>query len=332
MGFFGTHNEGTQQARGLDPRPRARADRRLVALVRSAESEFGASALVPFPCGHVCMNCGFVRDVVMGDALRTDPAAPLPACPHCRARAWADLADEDVVRNLAELERWERAEADPRRRAWRIGLGMLLAVMLGATAIHALIGAQYYAVLFSMLTSLFAILFVPRLVMDAIAEARRKPRQIPYRWSLALPPTTAEPADVVASGPVEPGGEPLSAPLTGRACVAYEVRVTRPGHVSSRAPTLLEQRCADFRVGDFAVTGARTLLRLDPVPLTPADASGREAIVERYLRSHGVLEDEGPWQLHETCVEVGDPVLVHADPRGGWMLRRQAALAASPRR
>ena len=327
MGFTGSHNEGMQQARGLNPRQRPRVDRRLVALTRAGVSEPATTALVGFPCAHVCMTCGFVRHPPGGDPLRTDPAEPLPPCPHCRTRAWADLADEDIARNLAAVEQWERSEADPRRRAWRIGLGIVLAVTLGATAVVALLGAKYYAVLFSMLTSLFAILFVPGLVMNAIAEARRKSRRIPYRWSLALPPTAFVTGDPVATGAVEAAGELLVAPLTGRPCVAYEVRVTRPDDASTPAPTLLEQRCADVRVGEVAIPGGQTLLRIDPMPLTSSDRVDREQIIERYLRRHGVLGEEGPWQLLETRIEVGDSVIVEPAGRRGWVLRRPGSLA-----
>lgn len=273
------------------------------------------------------MTCGFVRHGAARDPLRSDPCAPLPACLHCGARAWADLADEDVVRNLAEIERWELTDHDPRQRAWRGGLRIVLAVVLGAVAVNALIGAQYYAMLFSLLTSLFAILFVPGLVMNAVGEARRKRRRIPYRWSLALPPT-AKPADgQEVCGHVAAAGDPLIAPLTGDACVAYEVRVTRVGASDTPAPTLLEQRCADLKVGDLEVAGNRTLLHVDPVPLPAARGQAREAAIEAYLRQHGVLDDEGPWLLHETRIEAGDGVTVAPAARGGWIVRRHGSLA-----
>jgi len=312
----GVFNEGSLQAHGLGLRARPRADRRLVLLGR--DSTPATVALAPRVATLVCMQCGYLRAPTLGDPHRTAATSAAP-CPSCRTRSWASLADEDSVLALAEVERFEHADLDPRRRALAAGLRVAMAVALGVLVVTALLGAKYYAVLFSALAALFGIIFIPSLVISAWQEGRRRPRKLPYRWSLALPPATVTSGAPVASGYV--GGESEGvAPLSGRRCLAWEVRVTRAGDEDTAAPALLVQRCADLDVAGVPLPGDRTLLSV-PATVVPDQVRRERAVaIAQWLRERGILDSEGPWTLHETCIDAGDPVDVHRIEGRGWVL------------
>ena len=83
----------------------------------------------------------------------------------------------------------------------------------------------------------------------------------------------------------------------------------------------MEQRCVDFAVDGRNVPGTRTLLRLPLHELSASALDGRAAIVEHYLRRHGLLAEDGPWILCEAVLEPGLPVTVARATGGGAVVR-----------
>lgn len=306
------------------PRARPRLDRRDVAKVRGGQRADDEHA--GFACSLVCMRCGRLRDPDAADPFRGAPGGGSPGggspgmqphpCYGCGHDEWADLSSDDVARALAQVETHDREDTRPGRRAMQIVLGIGAALVLGLAAVMALLGAKTYAVLFSLLTALFAMLFVPALMMKALGELRRRRRKLPYRWMLALPPATT-PTGSPATGDARARGECLRAPVSGVPCIGYELVVRRGEDDGDAVPALVEQRCVDFFVGERAVAGARALLRLADTTGAGTPEGADDATRRHLLRARGFLPEDGPWSVIERVLLPGTRVTVAAvDDRG----------------
>jgi hypothetical protein len=291
----------------------ARMDRRELAKARANAPIEAARA--PFPCSLICTDCGALSDPVAVDPHRGLDGTRGP-CPHCRHTAWADLANDDTAHAVAEGEGYEGDRDRPARRITFVVLRLAVALALSVACVHALVAAQTYSILFTMLTSLFCVLFVPALLITAGRELAQSRRRLPFRWALALPPATPQARAPAFTGPATPNGEPLHAPISGRPCIAYEVRVRKAGAGVGTPAALVEQRCTDLVVEGQEIPGARTLLRVPANALTTA----RLEATDVWLRSRGLLSTHGPWAVSETIIEPGQRVRAVPAVGGGAIL------------
>jgi hypothetical protein len=128
---------------------------------------------------------------------------------------------------------------------------------------------------------------------------------------------------VKVSGKLRIVGEPLTAPLTGRACACYSVTVERPGEL-----LILDQDGRDFLLDDgTAVALVRVATRGTRVVLTkdsrrwagPLDAVDRDQAA--FLRWHGHHRDHilglpEPLTFSEGVLEAGERVAAYGT--GVW--------------
>lgn len=158
------------------------------------------------------------------------------------------------------------------------------------------------------------------------------PTCLPARWSFAPPPEG--PIERIVEGPIDPLGELLQAPLSGRPCVAYELGVRRDR--SAGAPLdswlLLEHRIAPAAVAGEPLE-ILPHLRLDREPPIDADARDLAPAAVDFLRRRGIVLEGDPLLLFETVVLPGAHVrLEHRDD--GTVLapgtERRALAASSP--
>jgi hypothetical protein len=140
-----------------------------------------------------------------------------------------------------------------------------------------------------------------------IRGARAKPH--PARWRLALP--AAHLADV--RGAIEPCGEALRAPLSGRPCAAWEVgvRADADGQAPDGTWLLLEQRSAAATLGGRTIPADALRLELARDRVDP-EHPVHAAAIDRFLHERGFLSSDTTLAFFETIVPVGANVAVVA--------------------
>ncbi|MCH9683314.1 MAG: hypothetical protein K0V04_17900 [Deltaproteobacteria bacterium] len=243
-------------------------------------------------------------------------------CAHCGDQAWVDLTEDDATRTLAAIESYELETIDPNRRAreWmlRIGGAVLMSNLcyFAATASSDHLGAGFFQIMM-IVVGVIAVLYFAL----GLGRARRiERRELPYRWSLPLSPTAtpAKGGHTVQGSVSARGDEPLTAPLTGRPCLAHVVvarRVDAPGN----APLgLVVQDSVDLVVDGHTIE--HDAMRLDsptqPITIDPA----RKATVSAFLRCHGILNTEHQWELAEAILEPGTVVRAQAATPHGFIV------------
>lgn len=130
----------------------------------------------------------------------------------------------------------------------------------------------------------------------------------PTRWTRAPRPRRVAPAPQRFSAPT-----PLHSPLTGTACVAYElgIRRDRSGDAAEGPWALLEQRCADLDVAGGTMDGRRVFVALAerrsaPVLLEELDESTR-----KMLRVRGFDLAHDPLFVFETVIRGPSDARLH---------------------
>ncbi|MCX4241069.1 hypothetical protein [Paraliomyxa miuraensis] len=237
------------------------------------------------------------------------------ACPHCGERAWIDLGRESTALMLHQHEAHEvRTRLRPvdllRAGAW----GGAVGVIAGALLVGTLGGGALLAGSSALLAGAW------------VAWQRRRPgpppSPLPSRWSMALPPTG--PVREAVSGPVRVRGEPLTAPLSGRACMAYEVGVRHDGRGSAPASTwvLIEQRVAPLEVEGRALDPSSTHLVLPRQRLGTYGTVELDAAAEAFLRERGLGSPDTVLELFETILEAGTEVEVERTEHGATLRTR----------
>ena len=108
----------------------------------------------------------------------------------------------------------------------------------------------------------------------------------------------------------------LSAPITGRSCVAYEVGVKLKDASSYRSEVWLlhESHGTSFFVGDARVKAGRVALGL---PMHRIDLKDlEEGKLERFLRERGLSWHDGALEVYEAYLNEGEEaeVEVHTEP------------------
>ncbi len=269
--------------------------------------------------GHrSCTECGSLRPSAQGTPHR-DTAIAAGPCTHCGGDVWADLTEDDATRTLAAIETYELETIDPHRRAreWvlRIGgallMGNLCYFMATASSLH--LGSGVFQILM-IVVGMVAVLYFAL----GLGRARRiERRELPYRWLLPLSPaaTPAKGGHTVQGSVSARSDEPLTAPLSGRPCLAHVV-VARRLDAPANAPLgLVVQDSVDLVVDGHTIE--HDAMRLDgptqPITIDPA----RKASVSTFLRSHGISTAEHQWELAEAILEPGTVVRARAaTPRG----------------
>jgi hypothetical protein len=298
-----------EEARREARRARRQARRQVVRLQReldAADPDWELDERWPFACALLCGACGYLRfpsDYAASHPLRrtaSPSALEHSACPACRRLAWIDLANKAMARAVVDAEVFEHDLARSRRSTalTHLGFGSFVG-MFGAVALSFGAPAVGVAAL-GLSAAQWGI---------AIRSWRARPRRrtLPRRWSMCPAPIEPKPwrQDALSQG------ETSSSPLTGRACLAYEVLVCWQGlpvaDVGSWA--LVEQRLGALVVGGSALPTKRTYLRLghDRVDLQALGVSER---AQHWLRARGLDPADGAFDVYETILEPGATVHV----------------------
>lgn len=275
------------------------------------------------PCALLCMIFGRLGDPAPGQPYRENHGSTATgACPHCGQSALADLTSGTTSLALAEALERDRSERSPRadRLARRVATVTAAAVSLGILALVILMlttfGSGKGRQVASALAAVIAFLLGAPGVLLAARAIRRTwrrttPRSLPARWRLCLPPGGT--ASRTIEGAVACEGALLTAPISGRPCVAFEVGLREDDDADAPLGTwlLLEQRCASLRIGDTDIASDSAYLKLVRRPIAwpqPGPDRDRAAV---FMRTRGfVVSEDAKLRMFETVVEVGDPVVV----------------------
>ncbi len=144
-------------------------------------------------------------------------------------------------------------------------------------------------------------------------------RALPLRWRLALPnpalPSVPEPAQVL------PQEDFITAPLSGRPCVAYEIGLREDDDSEGADGTwlLLEQAVGAFRIKGFDVPRGAARVRVGPRTLFDARTAQDCARKQRFLRERGFTGHSV--RLFETVLTV-DTRLTGATEDGVLVVQR----------
>ncbi|MCA9715243.1 MAG: hypothetical protein KC468_11235 [Myxococcales bacterium] len=300
-------------------------------------------ARVSFPCFVLCGRCGYLERESTRDPFRglerPGGLAIHHPCPHCGARAWHDLGQIDTALAVRDSETFERRYNDElaqrRARAWSLGLGAALALPLawGLSATIGLalaVGAGALALLSASRLGYAAL--EPR--VRAVVRGRETSRAF-TRWRMPLVGARGG-GERITSGALAAAraGELLRAPLSGRPCVGYELRVLHDYAADddprTAACVLREQRCVDATLAGVAVPGDAIALDLRPETISGDALTLDDDDISVLLRKRGLFVGDGPYLLQEAIAVPGG----HYELRGaagGYTLRAApAALAPAP--
>ncbi|HET6584231.1 MAG TPA: hypothetical protein VFG69_12300 [Nannocystaceae bacterium] len=280
----------------------------------------------------MCTACGYLEvpaDMAWSarDPLRSEGGAdPREApCRHCGAREWADLGDATTI---AALRHVDAAEAPTRVSASMRALRRLWAVTRGVSGLA--IGA---ALVVGLLTSTLAqggllillypgivalVIVVVATVVDAFRDVRdARAAPMPARWRLALPEARTPLATV--TGLARADGPLLRAPLTDRACLAYElgIRIDDDPGAPEATWLLLEQRSTAFVIREHRFPPDTVRLDLERTRVEPSALD--EDRVGAIMRARGFLATDTSLAVFESIV-----------PEGAWLDVRPAALRTGP--
>lgn len=259
---------------------------------RNRAAAHGPSTRAAFPCAFACADCLTMQwptPPTNAHPLRNEPhdaGAPKNPCRECGGGSWIDLAVPEHAQMLLEPhDDFDRKHRRARRQLW---VGTLFMSVVGAWLAFEPPGPVLSATL---------LLSVTWFVVHALRTA----------WSLRRPPralTLGRPScsgRQVVTAPVESDAV-LHAPLTGRPCVGYHLRLSLR---DDRRPRLDERRMVDASVGKVMV-GPEFGLDIDG-PVETRTIDGKEPRMERLLRERGLDPDVGTWVGIESIVRAGDP-------------------------
>ncbi|MBA3546037.1 MAG: hypothetical protein H0T76_06120 [Nannocystis sp.] len=276
-----------------------------------------------YPCAMLCMVCGRLGDPAPDRPYRTDPGNRTPEpCAHCGQTALTDLAPATTALALADALERDRPERSPlaHRLALRLVTVTAAALSIGGFTLFILMlttfGSGRGWQVASALAGVMIVLFGgpgTLLLGRAIRRTWRRttPRRLPARWRYCLPVAGAPGRTV--EGRVACEGALLTAPISGRRCVAFEVGLREDDDADAHPGTwlLLEQRCVAFRIGDMdlAADGACFMLAHRSIAWPqPGPDRDRAAL---FLRTRGFVVSEATmFRVFEVVVAVGDLVAV----------------------
>ncbi|MEM6291577.1 MAG: hypothetical protein AAGA54_09940 [Myxococcota bacterium] len=273
---------------------RAKTDARRAA--RRALAKLGEPEADPHTGVLVCTSCGSVQR----------PREEM-GCGHCGAwpllPANGDLFSQAIaVPSAEDLQRSTRANAAAKAQA----IAMVAAsIGVGATFLYFLAtaggkGYQVAPVLALMVLVLFGVPAVAVLVRNVQAafadETLALPNPTP--WMRALPGSGA----VAGASGLILANDPLKAPLTHRACAAYEVAVRRRGSKDEGAWVHVQTHNAALKVGRVRADVDAVRLSTGRQPIIVDDTS--TPVLQAYLASVGLTADVEQWDVFESVAVV----------------------------
>lgn len=262
--------------------PSASLKSRRVRARRERGREPGEDEVVRATGALLCSECGRLTWPDAGSASphRSSDQTPQRAeCPHCESRAWIDLRRESTALAIREGEEgFAAAESESVEVLRKAGLGVVVGSFVGILAT----GSLWAGLIVALLAGIAGGLAGVRLRRMSVPPKRT----LPDRWSLALPPSSGTTTTVEG---VADNVELLRSPLTGRACVAFEVGLREDlnstGELSSWA--LLEQRVASMSVAGIAVDPAVTFVELPRESLGELAPESLDAAAVEWLLERG---------------------------------------------
>ena len=270
----------------------------------------------PFDCHWQCTECGFQVPPPVPELAETvyrEPAAEGPQdrvpprpCASCGASAWANLREGGVVEALIVRDE----ERQSTRGARRTGLIKLIGLSIWTVAVLILALGTDGLILLPLALGT-ALLLLNSAYREFVSGRRERHAN---SWSHPVPPRGRVRARV--EGVVE-GRALLRAPLTGRACLAYELGVRHDSEVDADpwSWTLLEQRSAGLHVGGTELSAPPYLILERQVHPDELDAAARDE-----LRKRGLDPTRPGYTLFESILEAGEWVCVETR-RSGLVLR-----------
>ena len=304
--------------------------------LRSAEMKVVDQEWEAFSCYYLCMNCKYLGE---------DSEAP---CPACGAKSWMDLRHVGIAEEVRAMESRERQliPAPVKRRGTYAGVAFGLLAAGASSALAWSQGLSWEAVgvwggVVLILATLAGWFGFTRLFNHLHFIKRRR---FPIRWRLPLPmpPQDATPAQTL-SGKVQPRGELLKAPISGRPCVGYEVSVLFDVAGDKRPPmwVLEEERSTAFEIDGVTIEANGATVELpstlvggdedlgeeggesaaDGEDLSQGEGPSGEDLDKKiglFLRKRGLFLSEGFFTLFEALIEPDETyeVRVHQDPPG----------------
>ncbi len=252
-----------------------------------------------FECFHLCGDCGFL--------VSNEKAA----CPGCDTRNWMDLTDHNIADAVRDIETMERTKTP----GWIKGVTLLVSVSVAAALATLVIllapGFAWHAILVAMVAVPLGYFFGHRGM--AVLLLRLVKRRRPHRWRLPLPIPDGSGAardEVSGVAAAADGVEPLRAPFSGKACLAYQVCVLfdTPGDARPPEWVLEEAVAVDFNVGDRVIPGERAFVEGPLEVITPDEAEASGLNLWKFLRQRGLFSFDGDFDLFEARVAPGDEV------------------------
>ena len=242
----------------------------------------------------ICTICGYLEIEPATVETVRDPMRSAPSeeqrrvrgrCPGCCNDAWTDPRLEATAQVLRGPASRELATTPRPDRSYGVAAAQIFFAlgMLGWllwAALHPSRGSQVgFAALAAVIGSLVAV----NGVYEAIASMRIvEPQSLPpKRWHLALPVATHMRGE--AHGPARALDALITAPLTGRRCIAYELGVLANVDVPNGQATWLlrEQRSVAFAVGTTTFPADAVRLRgsqaFSLTPFGTPDGPSRQA-------------------------------------------------------
>ncbi len=297
-----------------------REQRRQLRRVQGGEPEAAAvdGALLCIDCGQLAWPASPAATPHRHD--ESTALARQPACTHCDHRSWIELGRDSAALALREDE---ELRADVRRRGARpmVARGMV-GLVVGATLGLSFIGTLWGVAVVGGLAGLVAGLSNYR----TATLHRGPPPTLPVRWSMALPPDAQQLE--VRAGAARAVGDLLTAPLTGRRCVAYEVGVRHDDDRDAPLGTwaLLEQRITAVEVDGRPVDPQTTHLQLPRARLGSTAEVELDDAARGYLQRRGLALAGSTFELYESVLEADERVelCVRADGEAGAALRCEA--------
>lgn len=265
----------------------------------------------PFACASVCGSCGALAlpaAATGGDPMRRDDAPVVPAvCIVCDATepTLIDLSRRDMARALVDVEIHDRDISAAKHR----GVGGPVAIAVGLAALATA------SVLLGALPVVSATLAAGSLIQGASTAQRLsnrgKKRRHARRWAhhaRVEGSTTSQPAGMAT-------GHVRTAPLSGRPCIAYDVRVVWNGKspTTPSAVALQEQAVDTLHVGKADASKAYVALKPERIPTANVLASPSAV---RYLATRGLEPTDGAFDYYETIIVERDELVLKTDAGG----------------
>ncbi len=275
----------------------------------------------------LCVHCRRLVERPAAAGYRLAPDDP-GQCPSCGEPGLVDPRQSNTATALQAMDDEEQVARRSQGSRLAVRGATVVGMTLGAAIAMTLLVALYFGVgrghqVFSVLALMAGVLtLVPVGLVGLRATSRlwssTRPLPRPARWAL----TAASPRlHGIARGPAE-CDVPLTAPLTGRPCVAYEVGVREDTDVDGALGTwlLLEQRCADLSVGGHAVVGSKAALVIRREPYA---SEGRDDKLRHLLTVRGLATGQTSPFVYESVVHPGATVDLLHDDAGVVVIRAE---------